>query len=167
MTGVGTVASTSALEVFASAGGALLVASKRLDAVPQGTLVLILVLTYGLWIAGLRVNLVANWQLLERSGACTNLASKVLFELMQLRSSDPRLRQVASVVGYVGTELVKEVPYYAAAFGAAGVSQTIDSRDALVFLAGTNVGAAVYEYGVGRLSRMYLERRRLVGSSPS
>ena len=33
------------------------------------------------------------------------------------------------------------------------------STDALVFLAGTNVGAAVYEYGVARLSRTGLRRR--------
>jgi hypothetical protein len=31
--------------------------------------------------------------------------------------------------------------------------------DALVFLAGTNIGAAVYEYGLARLSRAVLARR--------
>ena len=158
VTAAGSVVSTGAIEVFASVGGALLLASHRLDGAPRGTLLVILVFTYLLWIAGLRVNLVANWELLEQSGACTNLASKVLFELAQLRSSSPRVRRAASAVGYIATEVVKEVPYYAAAFGAAGLSHTIDSEDALVFLAGTNVGAAAYEYGVGRLSRMYLER---------
>jgi hypothetical protein len=61
----------------------------------------------------------------------------------------------------VGTELAKEVPYYAAALGAAFISDTITSHDALVFLAGTNLGAAVYEYGLGRVTRVYLHRRAI------
>ena len=39
------------------------------------------------------------------------------------------------------------------------LSDTVDSTDALVFLGGTNIGAAVYEYGVARLSWTFLDRR--------
>ena len=56
--------------------------------------------------------------------------------------------RAASAVGYVVTEIAKEAPYYAGAFGTALLSDAVDSTDALVFLGGANVGAAVYEYGV-------------------
>jgi len=43
---------------------------------------------------------------------------------------------VARVGGtYLGLELVKEAPYYAGAFGAAVVSDSVSSTDAIVFLA--------------------------------
>jgi hypothetical protein len=67
--------------------------------------------------------------------------------------------QVASMAGYVLIEVAKELPYYAGAFGAALVSRSVDSTDALIFLAGTNVGAALYEYGISRIVAAYLARR--------
>lgn len=45
-----------------------------------------------------------------------------------------------------------------AAFGTALLSDAINSTDPLIFFAGTNVGAAAYEYGVARLSRTFLNR---------
>jgi NNMT/PNMT/TEMT family len=41
------------------------------------------------------------------------------------------------------------------------LSDAVDPTDALVFLGGANLGAAVYEYGVGRLTHTYLGRRSL------
>ncbi|HWM21292.1 MAG TPA: hypothetical protein VNO51_16480, partial [Ilumatobacteraceae bacterium] len=38
-------------------------------------------------------------------------------------------------------------------------SDAVDSTDALVFLGGANLGAAVYEYGVARLTGTYLDAR--------
>ena len=38
-------------------------------------------------------------------------------------------------------------------------SGSVDTNDALVFLAGTNIGAAVYEYGLARLTRFVLRGR--------
>jgi hypothetical protein len=35
---------------------------------------------------------------------------------------------------------------------------SVDSTDALVFLAGTNIGAAIYEYGIARVSRTVVDR---------
>ena len=66
---------------------------------------------------------------------------------------------MASAIGYVATEIAKEAPYYASAFGTAIFSGSVDTNDALVFLAGTNIGAAVYEYGVARLTRFVLGGR--------
>ena len=71
-----------------------------------------------------------------------------------------RARRIAAAAAYIGTEIAKEVPYYAVAFGVALASDTLTSRDALVFLAGTNLGAAVYEFGLGRLTQVYLRRFR-------
>ena len=45
-----------------------------------------------------------------------------------------------------------------AAFGTALLSDAINSTDPLIFFAGTNVGAAAYEYGGARLSRTFLNR---------
>ena len=55
------------------------------------------------------------------------------------------------------------MPYYAGAFGAAVLTDTVSSNDALVFLAGANLGAAAYEYGLGRLTRAFLARRTASG----
>ena len=56
----------------------------------------------------------------------------------------------------MATELAKEAPYYAGAFGAVLVSDSVSSNDALIFLAGANLGAAGYEYGLARLTRLVL-----------
>jgi hypothetical protein len=156
---VATAASTFALDLVATASGLALVSSQLLDAASRASVIGFLIATYLLWFAGLRVNLVANWHLLEQTGTSTNLPSKALFELARARSGSARARMAASAVGYVGTELAKEAPYYLGAFGTALLSDTVDSTDALIFLAGTNVGAALYEYGVARLSYVVLARR--------
>ena len=154
-----TVVSTCALDVVATVFGAVLAASPVFDGISHAVVVGFLAATYLLWFAALRLNLVANWHLLEQTGTSTNLPSKAMFELARRRSSSPRLPRVASAAGYVATEMGKEVPYYAGAFGTALLSNTVDSTDALVFLAGSNIGAAVYEYGVACLSCIFLDRR--------
>ncbi len=153
-----TVMSTYALEGVATAGGVLLVASGVMAGFGPPQLWLALILTYVAWGAGLRVNLKANFELLEAVGTSSNALSKAAFELVRRRSSTVRARKVAAAAGYIGAEIAKEVPYYAAAFGVALASDAITSRDALIFLAGTNLGAAVYEYGLGRVTRVYLRR---------
>ena len=119
----------------------------------------LLAVTYLAWVAGLRANVDANWCLLEQTGTSTNALSKVGFELARLRSTRQRVARVASAIGYVVTEVAKEAPYYAGAFGTTLLSDSVDSTDALAFLAGTNVGAAIYEYGVAHLTRTYLHKR--------
>ena len=151
--------STVALDLVATATGIALVASQVLDGASRTAVLGLLAATYLIWFAGLRVNLVANWHLLEQTGTSTNLPSKVLFELARLRSSGERARMAASAVGYLGTEVAKEAPYYVGALGTAFLTDTVDSADALIFLAGTNVGAALYECGIARLSYVVLDRR--------
>ena len=154
-----TVVSTCALDVVATVFGVVLAASPVFDGMSHAVVVGFLAATYIVWFAALRLNLVANWHLLELTGTSTNLPSKAMFELARRGSSSPRLPRLASAAAYVATELAKEVPYYAGAFGTALLSDTVDSTDALVFLAGTNIGAAVYEYGVACLSSIFLDRR--------
>jgi hypothetical protein len=112
----------------------------------------LLACSYVAWGAGLRVNLRANWSLLEQTGTSTNALSKAGYDLLR----NPRARRIAAAAGYVGTELAKEVPYYLGAFGAAVLTDSVSSGDALIFLAGANLGAAVYEYVLARLTRTYL-----------
>jgi hypothetical protein len=154
-----TVVSTCALDAVATLSGAVLAASPVFDGMSHVVVVGFLAATYILWFAALRINLVANWHLLEQTGTSTNLPSKAMFELARCRSSSPHLPRVASAAAYLATEIAKEAPYYAGAFGTALLTDTVDSTDALVFLGGTNIGAAVYEYGLARLSCIFLDRR--------
>lgn len=155
-----TVVSTYALDAVATASGVLLAASKLLRDVDHTLLLGFLAGTYVLWWAGLRVNLEANWRLLEETGTSTNVLSKAAYDLVKLRTGNVRVRRLASAIGYAATELAKEVPYYAGAVGAAVLSDSISSNDAVVFLGGANLGAAVYELGLARMTRAFLDLRR-------
>ena len=85
--------------------------------------------TYVAWGAGLRVNLAANARLLERTGTSTNALSKAAYDLVRSRTASVRARRFAAGAGYVATELVKEVPYYAGAF-AVLLTDTMTAKDA-------------------------------------
>ena len=153
-----TAASSYALDAVATAAGVLLVASGLLSGLDHSLVLAVLAATYVLWGVGLRANLRANWLLLRRTGTSTNVLSKAAFELTGRRG--PRTQRVAAGAGYVATELAKEAPYYAGAFGAAALTNSVSSNDALLFLAGTNLGAAAYEYVLARLTRRLLRRPR-------
>ena len=95
---------------------------------------------YVVWGLGLRVNLAANWALLEETVTSTSALSKAAYDLARVGRRSERFCRLASQAGYVVTELAKEIPYYAGAFGAALLSDSVSSNDALVFLAGANLG---------------------------
>lgn len=151
--------STYALEALATAAGILLATSGVLDGLDHGLLLAALGISYGVWALGLRTNLRENHALLGRTGTSTNVLSKAAHDLALARSCGPRALRLASSGGYVASEVVKEVPYYAGAFGATVVTDSVSSSDALVFLIGTNLGAGAYEHGLGRLTRLLLARR--------
>jgi hypothetical protein len=154
-----TVASTYLLDAVATAAGVALAASQILRGLDHRLIVAFLAATYVVWAAGLRVNLAANWALLEQTGTSTSALSKAAYDLAGLGRCSARVRRLASQAGYVATELAKEIPYYAGAFGAALFTDSVSSNDALVFLAGANLGAAAYEYALGRLTRTFLRLR--------
>ncbi len=153
-----TAVSTYALDAVATAAGAALAASGLLRGAPHLVLLGFLALTYVAWGAGLRRNLSANHALLERTGTSTNALSKAAYDLAAARGWRPRARRIAGATGYVATEIAKEAPYYAGAFGAALVTDSISSGDAIIFLGGANLGAAVYEYGLAGLTQAFLRR---------
>jgi NNMT/PNMT/TEMT family len=153
-----TAASTYALDAVAMAAGVLLVASQLLSGLDHVLVLVFLAATYVLWGVSLRANLGANWSLLNRTGTSTNALSKAAFDLVRRRGA--RAQRIAAATGYVATELAKEAPYYAGAFGAVALTDTVSSTDALIFLAGANLGAGAYEYGLARLTRGLLVRRR-------
>jgi hypothetical protein len=154
-----TLVSTYLLDAVATAAGVALAASGLLRGLDHWLVVAFLAATYVVWAAGLRVNLGANWALLEQTGTSTSALSKAAYDLTGLGRGSMRMRRLASHAGYVATELVKEIPYYAGAFGAALFTDSVSSNDALVFLAGANLGAAAYEYALGRLTRVFLRLR--------
>ncbi len=145
---VATVLSTYALDLVATAAGLLVVATGLLSGLGAGWLVAALAGSYVGWGLGLRVNLAANVRLLETTGTSTNVVSKAAFELTRRQGSG--VRRLAASSGYVATELAKELPYYAGAFGAAALTDTLLTADAVAFLAGANLGAAAYEFALGR-----------------
>jgi NNMT/PNMT/TEMT family len=153
-----TVVSTYALDVVASVAGVLLVACGVLRGFDHSVVLALLGATYVLWGIALRVNLRANWALLERTGTSTNALSKAAFELARRRGA--RAQRLAAATGYVVTELAKEAAYYAGAFGAVVLADAVSSDDALVFLAGANIGAAAYESVLAGLTRRVLRRPR-------
>ena len=160
VTSVATVASTYALDAVATVAGVLLVASGVLAGLGHAPIIAFLAASYVAWAAGLRVNLQANWTLLEQTGTSTNVISKAAHDLVGLRTRSARARRTASAVGYVVTEVAKEVPYYAGAFGAVFLTDSVSSSEAMVFLGGANLGAAGYEYGLAGATRAFLGRRR-------
>jgi hypothetical protein len=162
-----TVASTYALDALATVAGLLLVRSQALRGLELWQVLLLLATTYVLWGMGLRASLTANLTLLEQTGTSTNAISKAAYDLARLATDSRRRLKLAAGVGYVGAELAKEVPYYVGAFGVAIASDAVSSIEALVFLAGTNLGAAAYEYGLARLTRAVLGRSRMPASSPA
>lgn len=163
-TGVATLASTYLLDLVSAAAGAALVATGLLHGIGPAAAAGVLVASYLAWGGALRPSLAANWALIERTGGSTCLPSKIAHDLVLRRNGSLRTRRIATATGYVGAELAKEAPYYLGVAGAALVVEGMTSTDALVFLAGANLGAAAYEYGLaygtqGLLARMPASRR--------
>jgi hypothetical protein len=162
-----TVVSVYALDAVATACGIALAASHLLGGLDQPQLLVFLVATYVLWALGLRANLAANWGLLEATGTSTNVLSKAAYDVTSRALPGVRARRRASAAGYVATEAAKEIPYYAGAIGVAILSDSVGSSEVLIFLAGTNLGAAAYEYGLARLTRAFLRLRAAPPVEPS
>ena len=140
---VATAVSTYALDAFAIVVGALLAAS---GSSPGST---------GRrcspsWPPPTRSGAPACASISRRTGRCSSRHRREHEHPLQGRArhragSDTRARACAASRhrrGYVLTELAKEVPYYASATGAVLVSDTVSASEAIVFLAGTNLGAA-------------------------
>jgi hypothetical protein len=155
-----TIGSTYALDAVATAAGLLLAASPLPTVLDHPSVLMFLAGTYILWGAALRVNLRANWALLECTGTSTNVLSKAAYDLVKLKTDSVRAQKLAAAIGYVTTELVKEAPYYAGAFGAAVLIDSVTAKEALIFLGGANLGAALYEYGLARAVRAFLGNQR-------
>lgn len=159
LTFAATAISTYALDAVASVMGVLLVASELLGSLDHVLVLLFLASTYVVWGGALRVNLKANWCLLEGTGTSTNVLSKAAYNLAKLRTRSVRKRRIAAGIGYVIIELAKEWPYYAGAFGVAILSNSVSSNEVLIFLGGANLGAAGYEYGLAWVTRAFLHRK--------
>jgi hypothetical protein len=153
-----TAISTYALDAVATVAGLLFVASGLPNNLNYASALVLLGASYLIWGAGVAVTLRANWDLLEATGASTNAPSKALYDLAKSRTGNAGIRKLAAATGYVGTEIAKEAPYYAGAFGAVLLTDSITAIEALIFLGGANLGAAAYEYGLAVLTRAMLFR---------
>jgi hypothetical protein len=147
-----------ALDLFATALGLLLVASGLLSGIGLVEAIAILIASYVFWGGGLWAVLKANWALLQRTGACTNILAKAGHDLAVRLGWSLRGRKAAAYVGNTATELAKEAPYYIGAGGFAVFSDSVDAIDAIVFLAGANTGAAIYGFALARGLGYFLAR---------
>lgn len=154
-----TVVSIGVLDAVVAAVGGLFVLWGVLGDVGPVTLAVVLLASYLLWGLGLGANLRANAELLWSTGTSTDACSKAAFELARRRGGGARRCRWAGHVGYLATEVSREVPFFLAAFGAAGMSDRVDQRHATTFLVGSNVGAAACELALALASRAYLARR--------
>jgi hypothetical protein len=146
------------LDVVATGAGLLLVASGLLTSIGHWQAVTLWAASNVVWGIGLWSMLLANWELLQRTGASTNVLSKAAHDVVARLTASRRWRCAAANVGYISTELAKETPYYAGAAGAALFSDSISAIDALVFLAGANVGASVYGFTLAHGVRLFARR---------
>ena len=151
-------ATTYALDFVATSAGVLVVTSGLLSGMDQGMALLLLLASYVAWGAGLWAILRVNWDLIQHTGASTNLLSKAAHDIAARWTSNTRWRRVATDAGYITTEVAKEAPYYLGAAGAALFTDSISAVDAIVFLAGANVGAAAYEFALARGMRFFVRR---------
>ena len=157
-----TAISTYALDAVATAAGVLLAASHLLRGVDHALLLGFLTGSYVLWAAGLagqpRGELEAargdgnEYQRAVQGRLRPGEAQDIQCPRTAARGRD-RLRSHRACQG--GAVLRRRA-------GAALLSDTVTSSDALIFLAGANLGAAAYEYGLARMTRVFL---RLKGAS--
>jgi hypothetical protein len=144
-------ASTWALDAVATGAGALLAGSGLLEPLSGAGVATVLLVSYLAWGWGMRGAIRANLALLAVSGTSTNALSKLAWDWGHVRGWTPRLTRLTATIGYVLTEFAKEAPYYAGAFGLAALTESLSAGDAVIFLAGANFGAAIYETGQGRI----------------
>jgi len=147
-----------ALDFVATSLGLLVVASGLLSGIGCGEALLLLLASYVFWGSGLWAVIKANWALLQRTGACTNILAKAGHDLAVRLGWSLRGRKVAAYVGNTATELAKEAPYYIGAGGFALLTDSVSAIDAIVFLAGANTGAAIYGFALARGLGFFLAR---------
>ena len=147
-----------ALDLFATSLGLLVVASGLLSGIGYVEALLLLLASYVFWGSGLWAVIKANWALLQRTGACTNILAKAGHDLAVRLGWSLRWRKMAAYAGNVATELWKEAPYYIGAGGFALFTDSVSAIDAIVFLAGANTGAAIYGFALARGLRYLLRR---------
>ena len=147
-----------ALDLFATSLGLLVVASGLLSGIGYVEALLLLLASYVFWGSGLWAVIKANWALLQRTGACTNILAKAGHDLAVRLGWSLRWRKVAAYVGNTATELAKEAPYYIGAGGFALFTDSVSAIDAIVFLAGANTGAAIYGFALARGLDFFLTR---------
>lgn len=135
-----TVGSSMLLEAPATVGGTALVNTHLLQTMDTKGLLALLGVSYASWAYGMHKGIKANINALEQTGMGSNVFSKVAFDNVKHRT----LQKITVGTSYVVPEVAKEIPYYAGAFGAdaAGI---INTKEAIIFLAGANVVAAGYE----------------------
>jgi hypothetical protein len=143
---VGTnVALSLLLEIPASAAGTGLVDVGLMEHMDTKSLVAVAGASYAFWGYGLRKSIKANMDSLEQTGMGTSPFSKLAFD----RAQTEKGQKFGVAAGYVGWEAAKEIPYYAGALGGVAAG-ALNSKEMLIFLAGANVAAGVYEMAVAK-----------------
>src|SRR5687768_7816655 len=107
-TAAASIVTTYALDFVATALGLLVAGSGLLAGIDYLTALALLLVSYVAWGSGLWAVIKANWALLQRTGACTNLLAKAGHDLAVRLDWSLRWRKLAACVGNIATELAKE-----------------------------------------------------------
>ena len=167
------VASTSVIDYMAFMTGTAAVivdkaAEHPIDNVNTAGMLALLAGTYLTWGAGMRKNIKQNWELLEHEGWSTNAPSKAMHDLAESKGYSEKWQKRLTGAGYVATEAVKELPWWVGA-GLAEYTDLLSFKESLLFIAGANIGATLYEYGAAYGTEAYLrfkEKRATRRSQP-
>lgn len=145
---------------FATAAGVL----NPLRSAGRIEVVLIVSLSYTTWIAGLAFNVRANWRLLETNDISVSATSKLLHDAAKRATSNRLAQYCATAFGFVIWEAIEEVPWLLAT---AGIQAAASANHGWSFLAGSNLGAAVYNLTQSSLLSRISRLRRAAEEAPA
>lgn len=132
-----------------------------------------LALSYVPLITGTLKNAEQAWHSMKVLGVSISAPAKLGYDLSRVFTKNEKIHKAATYTGFLGFELAKEIPWYAAAFSGKEIMgdwipERITPNIEYAFLAGANIAGAGYQYaqagGIEVLLRGIRNRGRIMNS---
>lgn len=171
ITGGISFASSAGLEAVSFAGATLAANYNLLANQDTKVAVATLALSYMPLIWATLRNAHQAWETLRETGTSVSFLAKVGYDLSRKITDREKIQKIATYLGFTGIELMKEIPWYAAAIvGGKLVSEAAPGyytpNAEISFLTGANIFGAGYQYAqaeaVGGVLRGIQNRRRIM-----